>query len=50
MDETVLIQKSQQGDMDAFEQLVLLYEKKYTPLHINIWAIMKMPAIWRRRR
>ena len=28
MDETVLIQKSQQGDMDAFEQLVLLYEKK----------------------
>lgn len=28
MDETVLIQKSQQGDMDAFEQLLLQYEKK----------------------
>lgn len=28
MDETVLIQKSQQGDMDAFEQLLLRYEKK----------------------
>ncbi len=28
MDETILIQKSQQGDMDAFEQLLLRYEKK----------------------
>lgn len=28
MDETVLIQKSQQGDVDAFEQLLLQYEKK----------------------
>jgi len=28
VDETVLIQKSQQGDMDAFEQLLLRYEKK----------------------
>ena len=28
MDETILIQKSQQGDMDAFEQLLLCYEKK----------------------
>ena len=28
MDETILIQKSQRGDMDAFEQLLLRYEKK----------------------
>lgn len=28
MEETVLIQKSQQGDLDAFEQLLLRYEKK----------------------
>lgn len=28
MDETVLIQKSQQGDLEAFEQLLLRYEKK----------------------
>lgn len=28
VDETVLIQKSQQGDIDAFEQLLLRYEKK----------------------
>ena len=28
MDETILIQKSQQGAMDAFEQLLLRYEKK----------------------
>ena len=27
MDETILIQKSQRGDMDAFEQLLLRYEK-----------------------
>lgn len=28
MDETELIRKSQQGDMDAFEQLLLQYEKR----------------------
>lgn len=28
MDETVLIQKSQQGDLEAFEQLLTQYEKK----------------------
>ena len=28
MEEAILIRKSQQGDMDAFEQLILLYEKK----------------------
>lgn len=28
MDETVLIQQSQQGDLEAFEQLLLRYEKK----------------------
>jgi RNA polymerase sigma-70 factor (ECF subfamily) len=28
VDETILIQKSQQGDMEAFEQLLLRYEKK----------------------
>jgi RNA polymerase sigma-70 factor (ECF subfamily) len=28
VDETILIQKSQRGDMDAFEQLLLRYEKK----------------------
>ena len=28
MDETILIQKSQGGDLDAFEQLLLRYEKK----------------------
>ena len=28
MDETILIQKSQRGDMDAFEQLLFRYEKK----------------------
>lgn len=28
MDETVLIQKSRQGDLEAFEQLLMMYEKK----------------------
>ncbi len=50
MEEAILIRKSQQGDMDAFEQLILLYEKKCTLLPINIWEIMKMLVISRRKR
>lgn len=45
-----LLERSRAGDVDAFQELINQYEKRYILLLIGLWVIMRMPVIWPKRQ